>query len=155
MKPLFKHQTEKIQDSRSPHLAFIFSLCWRLWVQRLDKTHRNKKRSGESWQLLLRMGWRVRAGTAERRSGESQPGRGRGWHSDTATDCFLPGHYLARMLRQGRAGILVACNLCGANIRMLVSLGIISGGNEILYKRGGVRVAQIFTIDVLQHSNNL
>ena len=38
---------------------------------------------------------------------------------------------------------------------MLVSLGIISGGNEILYKRGGVRVAQIFTTDVLQHSNNI
>ena len=36
---------------------------------------------------------------------------------------------------------------------MLVSTGIISGGNEILYKRGGVRVAQIFLTDVLQLSN--
>ena len=50
-------------------------------------------------------------------------------------------------------GILVACNLCVANIRMLVSSGIISGGNEILYKRGGVSVAQIFLTDVLQLSN--
>ena len=55
----------------------------------------------------------------------------------------------------GQAGILVACNLCGANIRMLVSTGIISGGNEILYKRGGARVSQIFLTDVLQHSNTL
>ena len=57
------------------------------------------------------------------------------------------------MLGPGWAGILVACNLCGANIRMLVSTGIISGGNEILYKRGGVSVAQIFLTDVLQLSN--
>ena len=53
----------------------------------------------------------------------------------------------------GQAGILVACNLCGANIRMLVSSGIISGGNEILYKMGGARVSQIFLTDVLQLSN--
>ena len=57
------------------------------------------------------------------------------------------------MLRLGWAGILVACNLCGANIRMLLSYGIIRGGNEILYKRGGVSVAQIFLTDVLQLSN--
>ena len=120
---------------------------------RLDKTHRNKKRDGESWQLLLRMGWRVRAGDS--RGGQVSHSLGEG---DTATrppTAFCPAIIWQECL--GRAGrdTCVACNLCGANIRMLVSSGIISGGNEILYKRGGARVSQIFLTDVLQHSNTL
>ena len=40
----------------------------------LDKTHRSKKRNGESWQLLLRLRLEGAGGGQQRRSGESLPG---------------------------------------------------------------------------------